>query len=206
MLFDHHSLLVTSHIREKIHKGINIMQEISGSNDYLLNIELNEINIDFIFKNLYVNKAIFYSFLLLMEKLTLSKFKFLKMKNTIADFNVKKGLIGGASYLICGYNKNRFMYMLTNYSLKKMNKNIILSVDDLLAKKSLIDLVHNNRITFGLKKILFHGIFSANDTDYDFFYPILNKYINGMNINLCFSLRNFLVNKLLLSHHNINIF
>lgn len=203
MLFDYYSLLVSTHLREKIYKGIVIMQEDGEDN---VDIELNEIEINFIFKNSYVNKAVFYSFLLLMEKLTLSEFKFLRMKKTIADFNIKKGLISGASYSVRGYNKNRFMHMLTNYSLKKMNQNIILNVDDLLAKKSLIDLVHTERINFGLKKILFHGIFSSNDTDYDFFYPILSKYTNGMNINLHFSLRNFLVNKLLLSHHNINIF
>ena len=206
MLLDGHSLLVTSHLREKIYKGINIIFGITNGNNYINDIKIDKININFIFKNTYINKVVFYSFLLLMEKLTLSKFQFLRMKNTIADFNIKKGLISGASYLLRGYKKDRFIYMLANYSLKKTNQNIILSTDELLGRKKLYDIIGTERINFGLKKFLFHGIFSSNDTDYDFFYPLINKYINGMNIHLYFNLRNFLVNRLLMSHHSISIY
>lgn len=206
MLFNSHSLLVLSHLREKIYRGINIIYNGTNGNNYINNIDIDKISINFIFKNTYINKVVFYSFLLLMEKLTLSKFQFLTMKNTIADFNIKKGLISGASYLLRGHRKERFIHMLANYSLKKTNQSIVLSTDKLLARKNLSDLIGTERINFGLKKFLFHGIFSSNDTDYDFFYPLINKYVNGMNIHLYFNLRHFLVNRLLMSHHSISIY
>jgi len=206
MLFNYNSFVINSHIREKIYKGINIIYDVTNYSKYIDNLKIEKINIIFLLKNTFINKKIFYSFLLLMEKLTLSKFKFLKMRNTIADFNIKKGLIGGASYLLRGYRKDRFMHMLTNYSLKKTNHSIVLCADELLNGKYLDDINYSERIDFGLKKFLFHGVFSSNDTDYDFFYPIINKYINGMHIHLYFNLRNFLVNRLLLSHYGISIY
>lgn len=207
---------MSSNIKEKLYKGIKIIYSNIEFKQYKYFFNIDSINITFLFKNIYWHRLLFYSCLLLLEKLTLSKFRFLKIKKAVTNFNTKEGLVIGASYWLRNYKKDRFMHMFTNYSLKKLNYNFMLTPKDIhtntmLKHNNLYNIteiesyLNRNTINIGLRKFLFNSIFSSSSIDYDFFLPLYQQYIAGMNINLYFIYRNLLVNRLILSHYNINI-
>lgn len=216
MLYDINSLLRSTNIKEKIYKGIKIIYFNSKPRQYKYYFNIDSININFLFKNMYWHRLLFYACLILLEKLTLSRFKFLKIKKSVTNFNTREGLITGASYWLRNYKKDRFIHIFTNYFFKKLNYNFILTpkehhINNIIKYKNYYEIpemelyFNRNAINIGFRKFLFNSIFSSNDIDYEFFLPIYQQYMSGMNINLYFNYRSLLVNRLILSHHNINI-
>src|SRR5690554_2193393 len=137
MLLNPYSYIISSNIKEKLYKGISTLYGISKSKNIFF-FDVAKIEINYTLNNILQNRVVFYTFLLLMEKLSLVRHKFISMKKTIASFNIRKGLVAGASYSMYSYKKDRFLHMFVNYSLNKLNSNFILNISDLLHEKSLI--------------------------------------------------------------------
>jgi hypothetical protein len=196
---------MNSIIREKVYKGLPSISPILISNSYnlsLSSLDINTVRIIFLLSNSAINKSIFFALLLLLEKITLNTFRFITTKKAIANFNIKKQLSFGAIYTLTNKYKDQFIRMFSNYSLKKLENNIIFfDTNNTYVKYAF----NKKTLGFGLQQVLFNILFTLNSTDYDLFAPLFENMVYGVHIYFYTHFRNYFINRLILSQYNIVI-
>lgn len=195
MFFNYSNFILNSSVREKLYKALTYVQ---GEDSMLTCWSIQEVKILFLLSNSLSNKYIFFSLLLLLEKLTLNNFSFVLSKNTIANFNVKKNLKVGALVTMRSFNKDQFLKLFFNYSLKKLGNQVIYYNRGLKCFN-----MNASLMAFGLQKVLFQGPISLNRQDYDLFSVFFENMVYGINIYFFSFFRNYFINRLILSQYGI---
>lgn len=198
MLFNYYQdITQSSQIREKFHKFLNWDSEVP------FNFSFNEVRIFFLLKNTFQNRTLFLAFLIVLEKITDSNFRFISAKNTIVGFNLRKDIVFGACYTLRHFKKSQFLNFFIDYSLKKINKYVVFCSEK---NNNYYLQFMNNSIQFGFKKLLSNAPFVLNDLDYDFLAPLFEQSSYGVYFHFHSHYRYYLINRLIFSHYGISIF
>lgn len=184
--------------------NINLSEKLLCLNNSLqLNaFHIKKIKINFTLKNNSSNKIMFLSHLILLEKLTGQKLKFVKSTEHNQNFNIRKGTKIGCTLTLRNKMIHMFLFFFFNYSLKKINLFNGLS----FRKTNLNKLKHkiNNHLYFSLNKILFFFTLS-NHMDWNQFTYIYDESIYGLDFQFKTNYINPYINRLILSHYGLLI-
>lgn len=191
------SLYTYIHTTKKINMHEKCMLVINKNE-----IIFKKIKINFTLKNNFSNKVMFYTNLILLEKLCGQKLQFVYSTEHNQNFNIRKGTKIGCTLTLRNKKIEMFLFLLLTYSLRKLN--IFQSLS--FSKQSLMKL--QNRVTshmyFSLKKILFFLTLSSH-IDWDQFSYIYDESIYGVDLQFQTNYINPYINRLLLSHYGLLI-
>lgn len=166
----------------------------------LSDFNINKVKINFTLKNTSNNKIIFFTHLLILEKIIGQKLKFVYSTEHNQNFNIRKGTILGCTSTITNKNIINFLFLFTNYSITKLNIINTLSY----SKSALVRIKKKiyNHLNFSIKKILFFFTLISH-IDWDSFSYIYNDTSYGLDLQVKTNFINPFINKLILSHYGL---
>lgn len=162
--------------------------------------DINKLKINFTLKNTSNNKIMFFTHLLLIEKIVGQKLKFVYSTEHNQNFNIRKGTILGCTATLTNKKIVSFLFLFVTYSLRKLNILNSLAYSKLNVTK-IKKKIYNN-LNFSLKKILFFFTLSSH-IDWDNFSYIYNETTYGLDLQFKTNYINPFINKLILSHYGL---
>lgn len=184
--------------------NVNLNEKVNPVNSFncfnLKKFDIKKLKVNFTLKNTSNNKIIFFTHLIILEKIIGQKLKFVHSTEHNQNFNIRKGTILGCTSTITSKKIINFLFLFTNYSITKLNALNALSY----SKSPLVKLKKKiyNHLNFSINKILFFFTLSSH-IDWDNFSYIYNDTSYGIDVQLQTNYINPFINKLILSHYGI---
>lgn len=176
---------------------------LSCGHEYSINqYKLKKLKLSFTLKNNSNNKIMFFTHLLLLEKLIGQKLEFVTSTEHNQNFNIRKGTKLGCSVTVRSNRLFNFLFLLLTYSIRKLNLFYTLSFS-----KSTLNRLHKKiytHLAFSLKKILFFYTISSH-VDWDNFSYLYDETSYGLDLQIKTNYINPYINRLLLSHYGLII-
>jgi hypothetical protein len=192
-LYKHNKTIQSVHSFEKLCHVVNANQDF----------DITKVILTFTLKNTPANKVIFFSNMILLEKIIGQKLCFVRSSEHNQNFNIRKGTKLGCKLTLRGDQLHRFLLLFFTYSVRKLNLFYKLAYS-----KSMLNKLNNKLYTtynYSLKKILFFLTIS-NSTDWDNFSYIYDEVIYGLDISFFTKYNNNpYINRLILSHYGLGI-
>lgn len=194
-LYKHSKTIQSVNSFEKLYHIVNANQ-----NTYF---DITKVILTFTLKNTAANKVIFFSNMILLEKIIGQKLCFVRSSEQNQNFNIRKGTKLGCILTLRGDRLHRFLLLFFTYSVRKLNLFYKLAYN-----KSTLNKLSNKlyaTYNYSLKKILFFLTIS-NSIDWDNFSYIYDEVIYGLDISFFTKYNNNpYINRLILSHYGLGI-
>lgn len=194
-LLSYKNSIINVHLNEKLN---NINRLVNKNKINLFNFK--NLRINFTLKNTSSNKLIFFTHLILIEKIIGQKLKFVYSTEHNQNFNIRKGTILGCTTTLTNTKINDFLFLFVTYSLRKLT--LLSSLSNTKGSLSKIKNKIYSNIHFSIKKILFFFTLSTH-IDWDNFSYIYNETSYGLDIQLNTNYINPCINMLILSHYGL---
>lgn len=193
-LVSYKNSIINVHLNEKL----NLCNTSNNNNISTFNV--NTLKINFTLKNTSNNKIMFFTHLILIEKMVGQKLKFVYSTEHNQNFNIRKGTILGCTVTLTNKKVIDFLFLFVTYSLRKLNvlNSLVYAKPNLSKIKKKI----YNNLNFSLNKILFFFTLSSH-IDWDNFSYIYNETTYGLDFQLQTNFINPFINKLILSHYGL---
>jgi ribosomal protein L5 len=193
-LVSYKNSIINVHLNEKL----NLCNTLNNNNTSTFNV--NTLKINFTLKNTSNNKIMFFTHLILIEKMVGQKLKFVYSTEHNQNFNIRKGTILGCTVTLTNKKVIDFLFLFVTYSLRKLNllNSLVYAKPNLSKIKKKI----YNNLNFSLNKILFFFTLSSH-IDWDNFSYIYNETTYGLDFQLQTNFINPFINRLILSHYGL---
>ena len=105
--------------------NVNLNEKVNPVNSFncfnLKKFDIKKLKVNFTLKNTSNNKIIFFTHLIILEKIIGQKLKFVHSTEHNQNFNIRKGTILGCTSTITSKKIINFLFLFTNYSITKLN-------------------------------------------------------------------------------------
>jgi len=194
-LYKYNKTIQSIHHTEKLYTLVNV--------NYNKRFDVSKVILSFTLKNVPSNKIIFFSNMILLEKIIGQKLCFVKSREHNQNFNIRKGTKLGCKLTLREDQLHRLLLLFFTYSIRKLNLFYKLAY----TKTTLAKL--NNKVYshyyYSLKKILFF-LTVCTTIDWDHFSYVYDEVIYGLDIAFFTNYNNNpYITRLILSHYGLGV-